>query len=81
MAKLTAAERNSLPKKVFGLPEERAYPMEDKAHARAALSRASAHATPGQKKRIAAKAQRMFPGMHQAMDPGKMRSLSGMCQA
>lgn len=41
MAKLTTAKRKSLPKSDFGLPASRGYPMEDKAHARAAKSRAS----------------------------------------
>ena len=41
MAKLTAKTRNKIPKKEFGLPGERKYPMEDKSHARNAKSRAS----------------------------------------
>ena len=78
MAKLTAAERHKLPEKVFGLPEERAYPMEDKGHARAALSRAAANATPAQQARIKAKARVLYPGMRVAGDPGRMMSLSAM---
>lgn len=41
MAKLDAKERRKIPKKEFGLPGEKKYPMEDKAHARNAKSRAS----------------------------------------
>lgn len=41
MAKLTTAKRNKIPKKEFGLPGERKYPMEDKSHARNAKARAS----------------------------------------
>lgn len=41
MAKLNAAKRKKIPKKEFGLPGERKYPMEDKAHARNAKARAS----------------------------------------
>ena len=41
MAKLTAAVRAKLPKKAFGLPDERKFPTEDKAHARNAKARAS----------------------------------------
>jgi len=41
MAILTAKSRNKIPKKEFGLPGERKYPMEDKAHARNAKARAS----------------------------------------
>lgn len=41
MTKLTAKVRNKIPKKEFGLPGERKYPMPDKNHARVAKSRAS----------------------------------------
>ncbi len=41
MAKLTAKVRNKIPKKEFGLPGEKKYPIEDKAHARNAKARAS----------------------------------------
>lgn len=41
MAKLTAAKRKKIPKKEFGMPGERKYPMPDKAHARNAKARAS----------------------------------------
>ena len=39
--KLTAKERNSIPKKEFGLPREKKYPMPDKSHAKNAKARAS----------------------------------------
>jgi hypothetical protein len=41
MAKLETATRNKLPAKDFAEPEKRAYPVEDKAHARNAKARAS----------------------------------------
>ena len=41
MAELTTKKRNNEPKSDFGLPEERKYPMPDKAHARNAKARAS----------------------------------------
>lgn len=41
MSKLTYGERQDLPKKDFALPRERAYPLNDKAHARNALARVS----------------------------------------
>ena len=41
MAKLDAKERDKLPKKAFAEPDKRAYPVEDKAHARNAKARAS----------------------------------------
>lgn len=41
MAKLTAAKRKKIPKKKFGLPGERKFPMPDKAHAANAKARAT----------------------------------------
>lgn len=41
MAELKAKVRNKLPSSKFAEPKERAYPIEDKAHARNAKARAS----------------------------------------
>jgi hypothetical protein len=41
MAKLTSKSRDKIPKKEFGLPGEKKYPMEDRAHAANAKARAS----------------------------------------
>ena len=41
MAKLSTDKRNALPAKDFAEPKQRAYPIEDKAHARNAKARAS----------------------------------------
>jgi hypothetical protein len=41
MAKLNTDDRNKLPAREFAEPEKRAYPIEDKAHARNAKARAS----------------------------------------
>ncbi len=41
MAELDAKTRKRLPKKAFAEPEKRAYPVEDKPHARNAKARAS----------------------------------------
>ncbi|HET9161041.1 MAG TPA: hypothetical protein VFN88_10540 [Caulobacteraceae bacterium] len=41
MAELNAEKRKKIPDSKFGLPEKRAYPVEDKAHARDAKARAS----------------------------------------
>jgi hypothetical protein len=41
MSKLTTSDRKSLPKGEFAEPSKRAYPIEDKAHARNAKARAS----------------------------------------
>jgi hypothetical protein len=40
MAELTEKKRNKLPKKDFALPNERKYPVNDKAHAANAKARA-----------------------------------------
>lgn len=65
MAKLTAKARNALPKKDFALPGGR-YPIEDKAHARNALARASQHASPVEKAKISAAVRKKFPGIDQS---------------
>jgi len=60
MAKLTTKARKKLPKKDFALPTTKDYPIEDKNHARAALSRSSG-------KPVAAKVrkavQKKYPSM------------------
>jgi len=67
MAKLTAKRRNALPKKDFGEPGQRKYPMPDKSHAANAKARASqavnaGRMSPAEKARIVAKANRMLAG-------------------
>ena len=47
MAKLDTDAREKLPAKKFAEPEKRAYPIEDKAHARNAKARASQAAEAG----------------------------------
>jgi len=41
MGKLTSKERNKIPKKEFGMPKERKYPLNSKSHAANAKARAS----------------------------------------
>ena len=65
MAKLDAAKRKKIPKKEFGLPSEKKYPMEDKSHARNAKARASEMENKGKlsassKAKIDAKADRVL---------------------
>jgi hypothetical protein len=65
MAKLTTAKKNSEPKKQFGLPKERKYPMPDASHAQNAKARASQMEHQGKlsasdKKKIDAKADRVL---------------------
>ena len=47
MTKLNADDRNKLSAKDFAEPEKRAYPIEDKAHARNAKARATQAANSG----------------------------------
>lgn len=63
MAKMTSKQRNSLPTKDFALPKERAYPINDKSHARNALARVSQHGTPAEKKAVRSKVHKKYPGI------------------
>lgn len=62
MAKLTYQDRKDLPSSVFA-GKDRSYPIPDANHARNALARASAFASPPQKKAIDAKVHKKFPGI------------------
>jgi hypothetical protein len=72
MAELTAKRRNKLPSKDFALPGKGegkrgkgsgSYPIPDKGHARAALSRVSQHGTPAEKAKVRSAVERKFPGI------------------
>jgi hypothetical protein len=67
MAQLTAAARKKIPTKSFALPGRR-YPIEDKSHARNALSRVSGNGTPAEKKRVKAAVHKKYPGMGKLSD-------------
>ena len=65
MAKLTTSKKNAEPKRDFGLPEERKYPMPDAAHARNAKARASQAENAGRlsaadKKKVDSKADKVL---------------------
>lgn len=62
MARLTAAQRKKLPDSAFAGPN-RTFPIQDKSHARNALSRASGNASPSLEKKIDAKAHRKYPSI------------------
>lgn len=73
MSRLTSSARKSLPKSDFALPGKRSasggkggYPIPDKGHAKAALSRVSEFGTPAQKAEVRAKVHKKFPGMGKA---------------
>ncbi len=65
MATLKAAARKKLPKSAFGLPDKKAYPMPDAAHAANAKARATqmvkaGKLSPSSAARIRAKANRIL---------------------
>jgi hypothetical protein len=65
MAEMSTRKRNAIPTSQFGLPEERKYPMPDKAHARNAKARAAqqekqGNLTAAEERRIDRKADRIL---------------------
>lgn len=60
MAKLTAATRRALPRGAFVFPRTRKYPIQDRAHARAALAYARRN---GVYPRVAAAVKSRYPSM------------------
>lgn len=68
MAKLTHEQRKRLPEKEFALPEKRAFPIENKSHARNAKARASmsyneGHITKAEEERVDRAANRKLHGV------------------
>jgi hypothetical protein len=72
MAKLSSKQRQKMPSSQFALPGKGegpqgkgsgSYPIPDKSHAQAALSRVAQHGTPAEKKQVKAAVARKFPGM------------------
>jgi len=61
MATLTTKKRKSLKKKSFALPGERAYPINDKVHARNALARVAQFGTAAEKRRVRAAVKKKYP--------------------
>lgn len=73
--KLSAHERQSLPKSDFALPGKGegpkgagsgSYPIPDASHARNALARVSQHGTPAEKKEVREKVHEKYPGIGQS---------------
>lgn len=62
MAKLNTASRNALPSKAFVFQKDRKFPIEDKNHARAALSRA-AHKGGSTDKKVRSAVHKKYPGI------------------
>lgn len=76
MSDLTTKTRKRIPTKEFGLPEERKYPLSDKAHARNAKARASEEYHAGKlskadEERVDRKANEKLYGKHSAEVHGK----------
>lgn len=61
MTRLTARKRRRLRSTSFAIPERRAYPINDKTHARNALAMVAAHGTPSEKRRVRAAVHRKYP--------------------
>jgi len=59
--KLTTKQRNALPSSAFAIPSERKYPVEDAAHARNALARASQYGSAGVIKKVVTTTHKKFP--------------------
>lgn len=63
MSVLRTAIRKRLARSQFAIPERKAYPIHDAAHARNALARVSQHGTDEQKRRVRAAVRRRYPGI------------------
>jgi len=68
MGVLTAKARKEIPTKEFALPGERAYPIQDKAHARNALSRVSQYGSSEEKAKVRSAVHRKYPGIGKFSD-------------
>lgn len=66
MAVLTDRGRRRLPDSAFAIPEKRAYPIHDEAHARNALARVSQFGTPEEKSRVEAAVYKKYPNLKPA---------------
>ena len=68
-AKLTAADRRSLPMSAFVFPDKApdsgSYPIHDESHARNALARVSQHGSPAEKAKVKSKVRTLFSGIKQ----------------
>jgi hypothetical protein len=61
--KLSTNDRKKLGKNSFALPDERKYPIPDKAHARNALARVAQDGTPKEQKEVRAAVHKRYPGI------------------
>lgn len=63
MAKLTSRGRKHMKSSSFAIPSKRAYPIPDKAHARAALSRVAQHGTSAEKSQVRRAVKKRYPSI------------------
>lgn len=63
MAKLSSGKRKGLPAEAFAEPDKKKYPIEDKAHARNALSRVSQSGTPTEKAKVKRAVKKKYPSI------------------
>lgn len=73
--KLSMAQRRKIPKGSFAIPEKApesgSYPINDKAHARNALSRVAQHGTPEEKARVRRAVAAKYPSIGKSKKKGK----------
>ncbi|HET7474656.1 MAG TPA: DUF6582 domain-containing protein [Dermatophilaceae bacterium] len=58
-----AKNRKKLKRKSFALPDERKYPIPDKAHARNALARVAQHGTKEEQKKVRKAVEKRYPSL------------------
>jgi hypothetical protein len=63
MAKLTSSKRKKLSAKSFAEPDKKKYPIEDKTHARNALSRVAQAGTPAEKVKVKRAVRKKYPSI------------------
>lgn len=61
--KLSYESRKELPKKDFVFKKSRSYPIEDRSHARNALSRVSQFGSPSEKAKVRREVHEKYPGI------------------
>jgi len=67
--KLTSQARKNLPKSDFVFKKEKRYPIEDKAHARNALSRVSQNGSSSEKAKVRAAVHSKYPDIGECLVP------------
>ena len=66
MSTLSSSQRKKLKPTEFAIPEKKAYPIQDKAHARNALARVAQNGTPAEKAKVRAAVKRKYPDIDQS---------------